>query len=232
MLSLFSLLSAHERNGILSKTIHVYGDSHAYSSFTVAEPKQTYTLDVQRVVGQKRVCAHVIIHYIGPVTMHRIGRDGIRDLTGIKEGDVVVFVFGEIDVRCHIGKQRDRGKRELDEVITSLVQNYTEAIFNFKKQHLNLMCIVFMIVPPTDSAYNPQYPFYGMLEDRVNITKKMNQVLRRHCVKYGFEFLDVYDTYADSQGALLLECAENVHIHPKYNEPVKDKLMSILFGIL
>jgi hypothetical protein len=46
------------------------------------------------------------MHYLGPVTMHRVGRDGLRafalntlDIGAIRRGDALGFIFGEIDVR-------------------------------------------------------------------------------------------------------------------------------------
>jgi hypothetical protein len=74
-----------------SPNIHVFGDSHV-SEFS-------------NIPG-------CLLHYVGPITMHRIGRDGLNflDMTsyGVQENEVAIFVFGEIDCRCHIGKQRDK----------------------------------------------------------------------------------------------------------------------------
>ena len=58
---------------------------------------------------------------MGHVTMHRIGRDSlsyfnIKDYS-VQENVYVVFVFGEIDVRCHIGRIADQKFLKLDDVI-------------------------------------------------------------------------------------------------------------------
>ena len=122
--------------------IHIFGDSH--SSIYKYLPEIT-------------------VHNVGPVTMHRVGRDGVRSATrrcgpqtkvgqerelalgvqlcaasdrngsafqkhGIKNGDFVVFVFGEIDVRNHIGKQIDSLNRNEDEVLKTLAVNYLQKI--------------------------------------------------------------------------------------------------------
>src|SRR5579872_2784969 len=90
-----------------NEPIYVYGNSHA-ASFA-------------EIPG-------CIIKWTGPTTMHRIGRDGLSFLDlrmkEIEEGATIVFVYGEIDVRCHIGKQRDLFGRKQDEIIDSLARNY------------------------------------------------------------------------------------------------------------
>ena len=51
-------------------------------------------------------------------TMHRIGisgLEGIVDTKIIDRGSHVLFVVGEIDIRCHIHKQVNQLKRHVDE---------------------------------------------------------------------------------------------------------------------
>ena len=123
---------------------------------------------------------HCIIHHLGPITMHRVGRDRSKlfHLTdfGIKDGDAVVFVFGEIDARCHIGKQRDLFKRDLREIIQTLVKSYLGAI----AQHcadFHIVKIVYSVIPATDGKENPDYPFWGSLEERAAFVPAAPQAL-------------------------------------------------------
>jgi len=83
-------------------TIHTFGDSHSY-------------------FGWDNI-PNVKIHHLGPKLCYSIGRDGInikdnsnvcsfgkngitiKDNAVVKENDVVIFCFGEIDCRCHVHK--------------------------------------------------------------------------------------------------------------------------------
>jgi lysophospholipase L1-like esterase len=166
--------------------------------------------------------------------MHRIGRDGLTalDITkhGVNSGDAVIFAFGEIDVRCHIGKQRDLKNRDLDEIIHTLATNYLKTIAQNCAAILHITPIVYSITPPTDIAYNPDYPSYGELEDRVNISKRLNSLLKKLCLQHRIKFLDVYDDYSDEKGVLRVELSDNnVHINPAHNESIR-KHLSLLFN--
>jgi hypothetical protein len=167
---------------------------------------------------------------MGPVTMHRIGRDGInvKDYD-VKENDLAVFFFGEIDVRCHIGVQRDKKSRQLDEIIETLTENYLSSIMANKNQFNSIHLIVCSIVPPSDRAFNPTFPFYGTLEDRVSITIKLNDVLKIKCEKNNIGFIDIYNHYSLITGELDQSKSEDgVHIHFNYNAIIKQYLFAYI----
>ena len=98
-----------------AQSIHVFGDSHAnwgFSNFGKHHYDYNYnTLNIP-----------FSVHWIINKTMHGIGKDGLRVLNiasyNMQENDIAVFVFGEIDARCHIGKQRDEQHRDVDQIIT------------------------------------------------------------------------------------------------------------------
>lgn len=159
--------------------IHVFGDSHSR--------------EFDKIPGCE-------IHYLGPITMYRVGRDGLQFLNlkkhNVKEDQIAIFAFGEIDARCHILKQRER---DLDEIINSLVDHYLMTIMSNKSMFNNLFCIVYSVTPPTES-YNSLYPCCGLLEERVKVTKKLNKKLEKKCAELGVAFLDVFDEYANDNG--------------------------------
>lgn len=195
-----------------SPAIFVVGDSHAN------EFSQT---------------PHCKIHHISSCTMHRVGRDGLSIINlpawGIEEGQVVIFAFGEIDARCHIGKQRDVFNRTTEEIIATLVQNYLNTILLNRLAFNELTCVVYSVTPPTDIVFNPQYPAYGSLIDRVEITKRLNHRLAQMCKEMGFHFLDVYNDYADAMGVLRVELSDgNVHINPEFSGPIIAKLSQLI----
>jgi hypothetical protein len=191
-------------------TIHVIGDSHCFAFQGIENTK---------------------VHHIGPITMHRIGRDGLEILDfrnfQIQENDVVILTFGEIDVRCHIGKQRDIYMRDIDSIITTLVDNYIQTLLENKTFYRNLELILYTVTPPIDRWNTTDFPIYGTLCDRVFISKLMNQKLLIAAEKFKLKLLDVYEQYSDEQGALNLTLAdESVHI--LNNHAIREGLFSII----
>jgi peptidylprolyl isomerase len=171
-----------------------------------------------------------IIHPIGPVTMHRIGRDGfnIKDC-GISENDIVVFTFGEIDVRCHIGLQRDKYDRDIDEIIETLSENFMQAILENDRQFTNVHYVICSVVPPCNAGYNPEFPFYGTLADRINITKRLNEKLKNKSELNNIGFIDIYDYYSIETGELDLSISDgSVHIHPAHNHWIRASLFGCI----
>lgn len=190
--------------------VHVFGDSHARAAFDNTEP-----------------CT---VHYMGPTTMHRIGRDGLSFLNrseyGVKEGDTVIFVLGEIDVRCHIAKQHALG-RLVDEIIDTLARNYLSTILENKNLYKKIHCVIFAVVPPTNIAYNPDYPYCGSLGERIEYTQMLNKKLHELCRAYRFHVIDVYKDFATPAGSLNPNLGDgNVHIADR--RPVKAKLYTLL----
>ena len=88
--------------------IHTIGDSHSVHPWNKID--------------------NIIIHHQGPKLCYSIGRDGIN-LTNlnIKENDLLIFCFGEIDCRCHIIKYITETKTYKD-IIDEIVNNYFIAI--------------------------------------------------------------------------------------------------------
>jgi lysophospholipase L1-like esterase len=192
--------------------IHVIGDSHS------------------REFRQIPSCK---IHWLGPITMHRVGRDGLACVNlqqlKVKEGDVAVFAFGEIDVRCHIGKQRDQKNRDLDEVIENLVIPYFHTLALNRALYKKLLIVVYSVTPPVEICLNPKFPSYGPVEDRVAIAKTLNARLADLCKQLEIEFLDVYEDYANPDGTLKVEYSDGgVHIAPAHNQAIAQKLNEIL----
>lgn len=193
-------------------TVHVFGDSHIGAFITIPGCKT---------------------HGIG-YNMNVIGRDKLKILDikerGVIEGQVAVFTYGEVDVRLLIGKQRDESNRNLHEIIDPLVENYIDTVLLNRGLFDNVLCVVYSVVPPTYFAHESKQPlFYGTLEDRVVITKEMNQKLAELCAKNGIAFLDVYDDYSNPDGTLNFLLSDGgVHINPRHSKQISVKLNQIL----
>ncbi len=221
---------------LLSSTqlIHVFGDSHA--SFCFSNNKflafTEYSFFNYFHNNAQVFLPFVISAYISK-TMHGVSSKGL-DLINIKnswvqENDIVIFAFGEVDVRAHIGRQRDEKKRDLSEIIDTLVTKYFKFIKANKQQFNNIYCVVMSVVPPSDTCVDPSMPFYGTLEDRVNITKMLNQKLQNVCRQEKFEFLDVYSLFANEKGFLIYQLSDGcMHINMLHNTIIKNKLIELL----
>ena len=74
-------------------TIHTIGDSHSFFGFDTNKTNKSST---------------IINHNIRPATLaYSVGRDklnrlDIRKFDDIKDNDILIFSFGEIDCRCNI----------------------------------------------------------------------------------------------------------------------------------
>lgn len=208
---LFACLSVISLTAV--ETVHVFGNSHAGAFLEIPG---------------------CVVHFLGARTMHRMGRDGIQFLDlkqhGILDGANVVFAFGEIDVRCHIGKQRDLTNRSVDEIIDTLVVNFIRTIQQNCLFYHTLSPIVYSVTPPSLGIDFPDlFPIYGSLEDRVVITRKLNQRLFEVCSENDIPFLDVYDDYSNEDGTLNLNLShDTVHIDSDSYAPIEAKLNQII----
>ena len=93
--------------------LYIFGDSHANFSLRNLE------------IPHKNM-------YSNSVTMFRIGRDNIiiNYINNIDiNTNIILLSYGEVDCRCHIGKQVNLGKNE-DDVIFQLVNAYFKTIHN------------------------------------------------------------------------------------------------------
>jgi len=163
----------------------------------------------------------VVKHHIGPCLCYSFGKEkldrcDIRNFN-IKDGDTIIFCFGEIDGRCHIHKHIT-DTISYKNIIKSIVSNYFDAIvLNIVTSGIRLKNVcVFNVVPPVQRANtleNPEYPYLGSDEERRKYVLYFNKKLKQRCIHHGFIFFDVYDKYIDENGFLRKDLSDgNVHI--------------------
>jgi hypothetical protein len=165
-------MNPKEKNNIETKMIHTIGDSHTYWSCLSAQ------------------------HHIGPLTCYRFGLEPSRIQVPetVMPGDTLVFCLGEIDCRCHIYVH---GKDTID----GIIDRYFRAIRQVTPENINIG--VFNVVPPVrrnTQVENPDFPFRGTDEERLDYIIYFNQKLKEYCETYNFWFIDVYDNYCDVDG--------------------------------
>lgn len=182
-------------------------------------------------------------HWLGPMTMHRVGRDGLPGLRAAREwldvrgrlaerdwiaaippGAVVVWVYGEIDVRCHLVERVERdGEGEL----VRLVNAYLATIGAFTAA-TGTRPAVLSVTPAMDS-HNAEFPCRGSLDARRRLTVALNVALRERCAAAGAAFVDLYPAVVDSAGGIRAGLTrDRLHLSPAAAPAARNALLAAL----
>ena len=171
----------------------------------------------------------IIQHHLGPILCYSFAREKLKrcDIRNfnIKNGDTLVFCFGEIDCRCHIHKYITK-TITYQYIIESIVENYFKAIelnISVLESKLKNIC-VYNVVPPIqkyNTIENPEYPYLGTDQERKNYVLYFNKKLKEKCIEKKYIFFDIYNNYIDKNGYLRKDLSDgNVHI--KYDFYIND----------
>ena len=173
--------------------LHTFGDSHAVSGWSELQNSGLLSIEIR-------------IHHLGAKLMHSVGMEGLSLLDiqqyGVRNGDIVVFCFGEIDCRCHVHKHSKNGH---EQTINELVQKYVATIKLNISKYSDLKVCIYGVVPTfkyLGQGNNPEFPFLGTNEQRLGYTLYMNQSLKKACSENGFIFIDTQQYYAGKDGFL------------------------------
>jgi hypothetical protein len=197
-----------------SGIVHIFGDSHSRSYAAMPE---------------------AVVHHIELATMHRAGRDRAFFLRKMRwrmgRFAAVALVFGEIDVRVHIGRVAERTGRSIACVVDELATRFLDAVARHRRRR---RIIVIAVTPPAAGTDGmppalPDYPNWRMAIDRVPVTRLLNDALRNGCAARGFDFVECPADYAGPDGILRPEMSDgNVHIGREHTGPVIDALRKVL----
>ena len=234
-----------------SYSIHIFGDSHSriYSSPYLSN----------------YICS---VYYTGPITMHRIGRDKptlqqLKEMSKtyyneylpkakkeyqhmryptsdeVRQNDIVIFVFGEIDIRNHYAKQIEKGRNPKD-VLEGLVNAYIETVLQNREKTAYVKFGVQSINPPVDEKNLKEsikeYPIQGTIEQRIEATQQINVLLKQRCQENNLLFIDTATYYQNDdslfpRNGINSECKlyeldarikdNNVHVHMENPEGIE-----------
>ncbi len=196
----------------ISPSLHVIGDSHVKFIF--------------------RSTPGIKVHYLGPVTMHRVARDGrgflrLRDLD-VHDRDVVVWCLGEIDVRCHILHQVRLQNSTTESIVRKLAETFLLSVAAIQRDADAPQTIVLAVIPPTDQVNNRDFPLVGSLKERIEARTLLNKALEENCSARGFHFLDPFPPFTDPIGALKESMSDgNVHCGPAFASIVVDQVTKL-----
>lgn len=179
----------------------------------------------------------VVHHHLGAILCHSFGKEKLNrcDIRAfnLKDGDIIIFCFGEIDCRCHVFKYITDTITYQD-IIDNIIKDYFDAIelniliSNIKLKHV----CVFNVVPPIqryNTWENPEFPYLGTDEERKEYALYFNKVLKEKCIEKGYVFFDIYDHYTDENGFLKKEMSDNnVHINNGiyYDKFIRENLLN------
>jgi hypothetical protein len=184
------------------------GDSHSFFTFTAYGGDFSPHVNVYERDG-----ITIKVNWLGPWTMHRVGRDGHNFDQYIQESDKLLFLFfGEIDVRRHLANQINQGI-PANKVIEELARKYIDTVRN--SAFVNKI-VVSMVIPPPHASESPQADessHLGTDEERRLWNKKLNEWLTFYCKKYSIKHINPYVDYLNSQGMLNVELTDSLHTH-------------------
>lgn len=225
---------------IKDRVFHVIGDSHTL--FLFSNPKYTGCRSNILVESSDLVNEgptpwdYYYTHHINNKTMHGISNEQflheefLRD-RNVKDNDFLLFVFGEIDNRCHIWKQVEENGRALEEVINVLVQEYISNILKATSTFKGLTLCVFGIIPPLDNSnyQSEEFPIFGSIEQRIHSTQLLNETLEKKCAENGIRFFAVNEHYATEKGDLKWEVSDQFcHISSYFQEYALKKMLATM----
>ncbi len=185
----------------MQHSIQVFGDSH--SNFLFGEVSE------------------VKVNWLGPMTMHRVGRDAAHflDDASLNPEQIAIFVFGEIDARCHVGRISEQTGQDRSEIAKDLVSRYLSAI----KRKCIAKPFILSVPPPADGPgiINADFPVFGSWQDRVHITRTINDELRNQSARFGVGFIEIPPGFENSIGGLEPKLSDgSVHISRNHRAPV------------
>jgi hypothetical protein len=157
----------------------------------------------------------------------------------VRQNDIVIFVFGEIDIRNHYAKQIEKG-RNPKEVLEGLVNTYIETVLQNREKIANVKFGVQSINPPVDEKNLKEsikeYPIQGTIEQRIEATQQINALLKQRCQENNLLFIDTATYYQNDdslfpRNGVNSECKlyeldarikdSNVHVHMENPEGIE-----------
>lgn len=188
--------------------IHCIGDSHV-SVFT----------GVDAVKENCDALPFFRTYWLGPRTAYNIAKKAgaIRGIIEehVKDGDAVLFCFGEIDCRTHLVRQSELQGRPLFDVTRDCVENYVKVLESAGRYGRRI--IVWNVPPSSFGSWSyGGYPTYGSCEQRNEATVIFNGLLKEYCERTGRTYVSIYDRLLDKEGLPdPIFFMDNIHLSQK-----------------
>ncbi len=211
----------------------VFGDSHVWNLYTAVHliGMRGVVVEAIDVAGRREL---KVSRHLGPFTMHRLAERGELDAAlfrdyGVRDGDLVVAVCGEIDIRNHIGRIATEWGTPRASLITDLASRFCRRL-EFALTDLRVRVALSCPTPPLDFAEvaRTDVEHVGTIAERIDSTREMTRCLRREAAQRGWEVLDLAADYEDSRGALRAELSDRFcHVDHARKGPACESLMKL-----
>jgi hypothetical protein len=206
------------------KMIYAIGDSHARFCFSGCVGVQICshsTITLRRVVRQEESLLSNIIKKIKPI-----------------KNDILIFLFGEIDIRCHADPLiKHRKKITMDGLLKMWAQTYVDKINCLGTNGAKIS--IASIPPPLtkekwiiseegkEKIKIVTPPANGWDFERALYTKTINKYFKIECGRMGWDYFDIYSKYADEFGMLPLNKGDGT-VHIKDNSEIKKMINELI----
>lgn len=179
----------------------------------------------------------ISIEWLGPALAYNMNRDVSTNNTKTKILNVLdnsdpsqsafILSFGETDVRVHVLKRVDIEHISVEESVKRVVKEYTIMIDFIKS--LGYKILVHGL-HGTGTAYNPQFPYYGTMEERNKATSMFNSYLENYCNVNYIPFVSLFDVLVDKDSYLTnvdyIHDGCHLNIVPELQEIVLSRFLS------
>ena len=170
------------------------------------------------------LCADRVIEF-GGMTFHAVGQFGPPELN-LSPGDLVLYVFGEVDSRVHILKIAQQSGDTVEQTIVKLLNAYVEKVANYcgTRGAIPFICAC----PPPAEKTTPEavVPVLDSLAERCAREKLINEHLRRICAEHGIHVIDPWGPYRNPDGSLNMALSDGiVHVRDEERGTVRDAVM-------
>ena len=109
----------------------------------------------------------------------------------LKDRDVILFCFGEIDIRVHLITQMKKQGLSPIEVVNKCLNRYMQALEIFKKQGFDIAIWGPIASSPLQNGCN-EFPVIGSCIDRNSITMTFNEELKKLCKKNNYKYVSIF----------------------------------------
>ena len=195
--------------------LYTFGDSHAFYGW------ENLTIENLEIIPFPLALDG------NPITCSSFGFEKLNVLNilnyGVKDNDIVVFQFGETDMRyifMHNSASHNHfSESTFQELMDKILDNYFIAIKQNVDQLKNLLVIVSCHYPISLVSPPPS-------EFRRTLHRYFNTKIKEKCKEYNYVALDTYYKYADENENLNAKYSDG-HVHIKNPIFVKEELLNI-----
>ncbi len=157
---------------------------------------------------------------IGPATAYQLENkkyiiDEIINFNVDVLNDLVLFCFGEVDIRAHLIKQMEVQNRPKEEIVKECVDRYFSVLLEYKNKGVNVIAWG-PIASWHESKKYTGGPSFGTCLERNLVTEEFNRYLEELCNKNDIHFVTIFYKMIDENKLTKPEYLDNwegSHMH-------------------